>query len=111
VTTGAIVNTYRTKADRAKPAGGTIGLGFFWTGITGSRSGFGRNKTATDHAKRRTTVGVTFELLRPTSSCEPKSKRRCEGSSLYNGSLKASNKSQSGTHCRGNGRYAQCNRM
>lgn len=109
VTTGAIVNTYRTKPYGAKLSGGTIGLGFFWTGITGSRSGFGRNKTATDHAKRRTTVGVTFEPLRPTSSCEPRSKRRCEGFSLYNGSLKASNRSQSGTHCRGNGRYDQVN--
>jgi hypothetical protein len=38
VTTGAIVNTYRTKPYGAKLSGGTIGLRFFWTGNTGSRS-------------------------------------------------------------------------
>jgi hypothetical protein len=38
VTTGAIVNTYRYKPYGAKLSGGTIGLGFFWTGNTGSRS-------------------------------------------------------------------------
>jgi RHS repeat-associated protein len=38
VTTGAILNTYRYKPYGAKLAGGTIGLGFFWTGNTGSRS-------------------------------------------------------------------------
>jgi YD repeat-containing protein len=38
VTTGAIVNTYRTKPYGAKLSGGTIGLRFFWTGNTGYRS-------------------------------------------------------------------------
>jgi len=38
VTAGAIVNTYRTQPYGAKLSGGTIGLGFFWTGNTGYRS-------------------------------------------------------------------------
>jgi hypothetical protein len=38
ITTGAIVQTYRYKPYGAKLSGGTVGLGFFWTGNTGSRS-------------------------------------------------------------------------
>lgn len=38
VATRAIVQNYRYKPYGAKLSGGTVGLGFFWTGNTGSRS-------------------------------------------------------------------------
>lgn len=68
ITTGAIVQTYRYKPYGAKLSGRTVGLGFFWTGNTGSRSTglkYAEQFNRARHYSSTTKQWITRDLLWP----------------------------------------------